>query len=73
MLTALGSVAAHQKTVIVPDKDADGLTSGAILRRTLILLGLEPELIEGHILEKGRTVHDEEERRTLAADRKSVV
>ncbi|OAQ88916.1 single-stranded-DNA-specific exonuclease [Purpureocillium lilacinum] len=63
----LECVAAHQKTVIVPDKDADGLTSGAILRRTLILLGLEPELIEGHILEKGHTVHDEEERRTLAA------
>ncbi|UNI24702.1 hypothetical protein JDV02_010429 [Purpureocillium takamizusanense] len=60
-------VASHKKTIIVPDKDADGLTSGAILRKTLILLGLEAELIEGHVLGKGHTVHDEAERQAIAA------
>ncbi|KAJ6439383.1 putative dhh family protein [Purpureocillium lavendulum] len=61
------SVTSHQKTVIVPDKDADGLTSGAILRKTLLLLGLEAGLIEGHILQKGNTVHDDAERQAIAA------
>ncbi|KAF2097166.1 DHH phosphoesterase [Rhizodiscina lignyota] len=57
----------NKPTLIVPDKDADGLTSGAILRTTLRLLGLPEELIEIHLLSKGTTVHDESERTAMAA------
>ncbi|KAK2056916.1 DHH family protein [Colletotrichum caudatum] len=46
-------------TLIVPDKDADGLTSGAILERTLVLLGLDPSLIAAYFPPKGKNVHDE--------------
>jgi hypothetical protein len=53
---------AGKKTLIVPDKDADGLSAGAILRHTLMLLGLSKDLIQVHILSKGTTVHSEEER-----------
>ncbi|QGI70126.1 hypothetical protein CEK27_002455 [Fusarium fujikuroi] len=37
--------AAGKQTLIVPDKDADGLAAGAIIRKTLILLGLDSKLI----------------------------
>lgn len=55
------------KTLIVPDKDADGLSSGAILRHTLGLMGLAPEKINVHLLTKGNTIHSEEERQRMAA------
>ncbi|KAI1133219.1 DHH phosphoesterase [Nemania abortiva] len=58
---------AKKKTLIVPDKDADGLTSGAILQKTLVLLGLDPGLISAHLLQKGRNIHDESERKAMAA------
>ncbi|WZH49734.1 DHH family protein [Fusarium acuminatum] len=60
-------VAASQPTLIVPDKDADGLTSGAILRKTLTLLGLDPELISVYVLKKGRNIHDDESRTAMAS------
>ncbi|KAI1208422.1 DHH phosphoesterase [Annulohypoxylon truncatum] len=60
-------VSAKKKTLIVPDKDADGLTSGAILQKTLILLGLEPDSISAHLLQKGTNIHDERERAAMAA------
>ncbi|KAI1497246.1 DHH family protein [Biscogniauxia marginata] len=63
----LECVAAKKKTLIVPDKDADGLTSGAILQKTLVLLGLDPDLISAHLLEKGRNIHDDDERVAMAA------
>lgn len=52
--------------MIIPDKDTDGLTSGAILFRTLVLLGLDPELIEIHLVEKGTSIADESERNRIA-------
>lgn len=58
---------ANEKTLIVPDKDADGLSSGAILRHTLMLLGLPKDQIEVHLLSKGTTVHSDEERRNMAS------
>lgn len=58
---------ANKKTVICPDKDADGLTSGVILHRTLVTLGLSSELIEVHLLEKGTVITDEIERRRMAS------
>ncbi|KAI5197602.1 DHH family protein [Aureobasidium subglaciale] len=57
----------QKRTMIVPDKDADGLSSGVILHRTLVLLGLDPELINVHLLSKGQTVHHEHERQVMAA------
>jgi len=54
-------------TLIVPDKDADGLSSGAILYKTLILLGLSPSNLSYHLLEKGNTVHSEPERESMAS------
>ncbi|KAI2628426.1 DHH family protein [Xylaria nigripes] len=60
-------VAAKKNTLIVPDKDADGLSSGAILQNTLILLGLDPDLISVHLLQKGCNPHDESERQAMSA------
>ncbi|KAK7958488.1 hypothetical protein PG988_013336 [Apiospora saccharicola] len=62
-----GSAAAGKKTLIIPDKDADGLTSGAILQKTLVLLGLDPSLICAHLLQKGSNIHIENERSIMAS------
>lgn len=51
--------------LIVPDKDADGLDAGVILHKTLVTLGLSPNLIEVHLIGKFSTVHDEIERATM--------
>ncbi|KAJ3956061.1 hypothetical protein N0V92_007389 [Colletotrichum tropicale] len=51
-------VAAGKPTLIIPDKDADGLTSGVILHRTLVLLGLDPSLISSYHPPKGTNIHD---------------
>ena len=61
------SAEAKAKTLLVPDKDADGLSSGAILRHTLMLLGLPSEMIHVHLLSKGNTIHTEEERQKMAS------
>ncbi|TGJ85861.1 hypothetical protein E0Z10_g2938 [Xylaria hypoxylon] len=60
-------VTSKKRALIVPDKDADGLSSGAILQKTLMLLGLDPGLISAHLLQKGRNIHDESERKAMAA------
>ncbi|KAI0831003.1 DHH phosphoesterase [Hypoxylon sp. FL0890] len=64
---------AKKKTLIIPDKDADGLTSGAILQKTLVLLGLEPHLISAHLLQKGSNIHEESERAAMAAHKPEYV
>lgn len=51
----------------MPDKDADGLASGAILQRTLLLLGLDPALIAVHLPQKGGNIHEDAERVAMAA------
>ncbi|KPM42351.1 hypothetical protein AK830_g4182 [Neonectria ditissima] len=66
-------VTASQRTLIVPDKDADGLTSGVILRRTLVLLGLDEELISVYLLRKGHNVHDEASRIDMAEFKPSFI
>ena len=58
---------AKQKTVIVPDKDADGLAGAALIYRLLILLGLPEKDIIVHLSQRGTNVHDEKERSALAA------
>ncbi|KAH9908501.1 DHH phosphoesterase [Xylariomycetidae sp. FL2044] len=69
----LECASANKRTLIVPDKDADGLTSGAILQKTLVLLGLDPGLISAHLLQKGRNIHDEAEREAMAAHKPDYV
>lgn len=63
----LCSAASGKRTLIVPDKDADGLSSGVTFHRTLTALGLDPALIDVHLLQKGRNIHQEEERKAMAA------
>ncbi|KAL8744483.1 MAG: hypothetical protein Q9190_003282 [Brigantiaea leucoxantha] len=57
--------ASERKILVVPDKDADGLCSGAIVHRTLTALGLPPASILVHFVEKGASVHDEAERKKM--------
>ncbi|KAL9635930.1 MAG: hypothetical protein Q9164_003155 [Protoblastenia rupestris] len=59
--------ASGQKTLIVPDKDADGLDAGVIILRTLVSLGLPEDQIEVHLLGKNLSVHDDEERHAMRA------
>lgn len=63
------SAAANARTLLVPDKDADGLSAGCILHHTLTLLGLDPALITTHLLTKGETVHTPTTSALLAAHR----
>lgn len=59
--------------MIVPDKDADGLSSGVILQKTLVLLGLKPELISAYLLQKGKNIHTESERQAMAAHKPEYI
>ncbi|KAI4250270.1 MAG: hypothetical protein L6R42_008786, partial [Xanthoria sp. 1 TBL-2021] len=59
--------AAKAKTLIVPDKDADGLDAGVIIHRTLTALGAEASLIDVHLVGKGKSIHDEEVREAMSA------
>ncbi|KZT68522.1 DHH phosphoesterase [Daedalea quercina L-15889] len=61
------SASAHQPTLLLPDKDADGLCSGLILHATLTALGLPPTLIHTHFVAKGSNVHAPAERARIAA------
>jgi len=40
-LSEICSALSQQRTLIVPDKDADGLSAGVIIHRTLVTLGLD--------------------------------
>jgi len=60
------SVAAQKKTLIVPDKDADGLSSGVIVHRTLVKLGLDPKLLDVHLVQKGSNIHEALERKAMS-------
>lgn len=61
------SAASQSKTLIVPDKDADGLDAGVIIYKTLIALGLSPDLLDVHLINKNVSVHDEMERAAMLA------
>lgn len=49
------------RVVLCPDKDADGLSAGSIMFRTLLALGLDESLISVHLLSKGTGIHSAEE------------
>lgn len=59
--------------IIVPDKDADGLSSGSIIHRTLTALGVPSSRLKCHLLTKGSNVHDESERRLMSSQNPSFV
>jgi len=61
------SAASGKKTLLVPDKDADGLSAGVIIFRTLTTLGLDPSFIDVHLIQKGSSIHVDRERAAMAA------
>ena len=54
--------------LLCPDKDADGLSAGAIMYRTLLQLGKKEDQIKVHLLSKGTSIHDDVERIRMAAN-----
>jgi nanoRNase/pAp phosphatase (c-di-AMP/oligoRNAs hydrolase) len=54
-----------KRVLLVPDKDADGLTAGLILYRTFQTLGVDKALLDVHLIRKGTSVHDETERKAM--------
>jgi hypothetical protein len=62
--TAAGS---NATVVICPDKDADGLSSGVIMYRTLERLGLNADCIKVHLLSKGSSLFSANELSSLAS------
>lgn len=56
-----------RSVLIVPDKDADGLSAGTLLYKTLIHLKHPPDLIKVHHLTKGTNVHAADERAKFEA------
>ncbi|PQE14469.1 dhh family protein [Rutstroemia sp. NJR-2017a BBW] len=64
---------AQKPTLIVPDKDADGLSSGVIIHRTLLKLGLEEKFLDVHLVRKGSNIHEEYERKLMLEKKPSYV
>jgi single-stranded DNA-specific DHH superfamily exonuclease len=67
------SAAAQKPTLIVPDKNADGLSSGVIVHRTWVKLGLDPKLLGVHLVQKGSNIHEEHERKSMLEKKPSFV
>ena len=65
--------ASNEKVLIVPDKDADGLSSGVQIYRTLTTLGLDEDKLDVHLHERGANIHHEEERQMMTAKEPSYV
>lgn len=63
----LSSATAGKTTVIVPDKDADGLCGGSIIYRVLVALGHPADRILVHLVSKGSNVHEEREHTAIRA------
>ncbi|KAI0686468.1 hypothetical protein BC835DRAFT_1379468 [Cytidiella melzeri] len=55
------------RTLLLPDKDADGLCAALIIFRTLTALGLSGDLIAVHFVAKGSNVHEKSERERMEA------
>ncbi|KAF8857023.1 DHH family protein-like protein [Acephala macrosclerotiorum] len=65
--------AAQKPTLIVPDKDADGLSAGVIIYRTLVKLGLDSKHLDVHLVQKGSNIHEEDERKIMLEKKPSYV
>jgi hypothetical protein len=57
----------RRAVLLVPDKDADGLSAGYVLHKTLTLMGLPADHIYTHVLSKGTNVHSASEIATMEA------
>lgn len=64
---------ARMSTVILPDKDADGLSSGSILFHTLTTLGLPADLITVYFPPKGSSVFDDTTKTAITARSPSYI
>jgi hypothetical protein len=67
------SAEAQESVLILPDKDADGLSSGAILHHTLTTLGLPASLISVYFPPKGSNIHDDSTREAILAKSPSYI
>ncbi|KAF2203021.1 DHH phosphoesterase [Delitschia confertaspora ATCC 74209] len=56
----------QKPTLLLPDKDADGLASGVILHHVLTALGLPASLISVYFPPKGTNIHDSSTRTALS-------
>ncbi|KAI0089721.1 DHH phosphoesterase [Irpex rosettiformis] len=57
----------RSRTLLVPDKDADGLCASMIIYRTLTRLGLPSDQISVHFVAKGSNVHSASEQERMEA------
>jgi hypothetical protein len=55
----------NERILLIPDKDADGLSAGMIVKRTLIHLGAAPDLIVQHHIPAGRNPTSNDQRDSL--------
>ncbi|KAI8993799.1 hypothetical protein BD414DRAFT_513472 [Trametes punicea] len=60
-------VGSNTETLLLPDKDADGLCSGLIIYHSLVHLGLSPGNISVHFPSKGSNIHAPAERAAIAS------
>ncbi|CZR44552.1 uncharacterized protein FPRO_14305 [Fusarium proliferatum ET1] len=72
-MVGYGGAAAGKQTLIVPDKDADGLAAGAIIRKPLILLGLDSKLISCYTMTKNSLLHCGDSRANMEAYNPSYI
>ncbi|KAG4292888.1 hypothetical protein FPRO06_12376 [Fusarium proliferatum] len=72
-VSVLSCAAAGKQTLIVPDKDADGLAAGAIIRKPLILLGLDSKLISCYTMTKNSLLHYGDSRANMEAYNPSYI
>ncbi|KAH9916583.1 DHH phosphoesterase [Epithele typhae] len=61
------------RTLLLPDKDADGLCSALIVHHTLIQLGAAPASLAVHFPAKGSNIHAAASRAAIAASRARFV
>jgi len=55
----------NETILLIPDKDADGLSAGMIMKRTLIHLGAKPESILEHHIPSGKNPASSSQREVL--------
>lgn len=66
-LRACAASSRSDRILLVPDKDADGLSSGVIMYRTLVqALGIDPSRIDIHLMTKGSNLSAESQRDSMS-------
>lgn len=59
------SATRNDHTLLLPDKDADGLCASLIIYRTLVAIGLPASRLSVHFVAKGSNIHAAEEREKI--------